>query len=271
MNEISGWLTQFFRDRTSTPLFPTFAWSWCVVNWRIIYITLFINHENIPPPFPNKIAYIENQLTLCSSLLWPFLITAFILVPGQWLANQTYSLSIHFQSQRLALKNKKINSNRMFTQNQVNEKMRVQQEINDRQAATIAEYSKTVEQAQANYNNLSSSNLAFKVINAQYGSVNRFADVTRQIAALGANEGQITVGNIELGGDPYPGFVKTLIVYYRNNGKDETVICLEGDTLMFTKGNAKVDDGEQSKNMKADLERSLKAIEEQKTENEKSI
>ena len=65
----------------------------------------------------------------------------------------------------------------------------------------------------------------WQVIRAQWGSGNRWADVTPRVRVLLSGNGMVQVNNQNLGGDPAPGADKTLVIEARN---------YQGQTRKFT-------------------------------------
>lgn len=79
------------KNRAISPFFWTFLLSWCAVNWKLVYILLFINEEYVSfeplkkegwIEYLSKIEYID-KLNLLNyiDLIWiPLLITLFVII-----------------------------------------------------------------------------------------------------------------------------------------------------------------------------------------------
>jgi hypothetical protein len=63
----------------------------------------------------------------------------------------------------------------------------------------------------------------WQVIRAQWGSGNRWADVTPRVRVLLSGNGMVQVNNQNMGGDPAPGGDKLLTVIYRVGGREQSL------------------------------------------------
>ncbi len=98
-------------DRLTSPLFGTLISTWCVWNWKILYLTAFVSEKMIKPS--TKIEYIVANYTNSNNLYWwPILSTAFLLLLMPFVSNGAYWLSITFDKwkydQKLEVDSKKL-------------------------------------------------------------------------------------------------------------------------------------------------------------------
>ena len=75
-------------ERASSPLFGTFFASWPVINWKIIYLTLFVSESNVSG---SKIDYILNHYFDIKHLVtYPTISTLFVLIIVPFATNGSY-------------------------------------------------------------------------------------------------------------------------------------------------------------------------------------
>ncbi|WP_405201429.1 hypothetical protein [Dokdonia sp. LLG6352-1] len=90
-------------ERLVSPLFGTFLLSWCVWNWKIIYLTLFVDNEEVSG---NKIDFIiSNYYDNNDLLLWPAISTLILLVIYPFLAVGAYYVSLRFKKWKIDIRN----------------------------------------------------------------------------------------------------------------------------------------------------------------------
>jgi hypothetical protein len=95
ITELRKSINSILYQRVSSPLFGTLILSWVVWNWKIIYLTFFINAKEIKQ---NKIDYIVEKLSDTEFLIWYPLISAFILLTIiPFVSNGSYWLSLKFE------------------------------------------------------------------------------------------------------------------------------------------------------------------------------
>lgn len=89
-------------DRLSSPLFGAFLFSWCVWNWKIIYLTIFIDSKLVG----NKIDYIITNYSETSHLIYyPILSTIFLIFIYPLIATGTFWVSLKFENLKVSLRN----------------------------------------------------------------------------------------------------------------------------------------------------------------------
>jgi hypothetical protein len=72
----------------------------------------------------------------------------------------------------------------------------------------------------------------YRILRAEYGADNRWADVTQQLRRIASSDATFRMGNSTFGIDPAPGVVKTLRIVARRPGeRDRTFEYREGSTV----------------------------------------
>lgn len=95
-------------ERTTSPLFGTFFFSWIVWNWKIILVVFFtatkdLKLNNTPT---TKFQYIESKLIHWDiGLVFPLISTLLILTLYSWLALLSYRLWLYFDNEKNRAKN----------------------------------------------------------------------------------------------------------------------------------------------------------------------
>ena len=104
LNHIKRSFDDILRERTTSPLFGTLIVSWCIFNWKIIYITLFVSESKMSI---TKIAYIVNYCSNPYNLyLYPLVSTVFLLTIIPFLNNGSYFLKLKFDNWRIKIKHR---------------------------------------------------------------------------------------------------------------------------------------------------------------------
>src|SRR3989304_2265038 len=102
-------------ERVTNPLFGTFALSWSVSNWKIIYVSLFVGYESIKPL--NKLDYLLSFYPWSCSFTEPydflffwtlsklvfipaFVTAAFIWWPIPILVKKAYKIHITYKTEK---------------------------------------------------------------------------------------------------------------------------------------------------------------------------
>jgi len=103
INELRKSINSILYQRVSSPLFGTIILSWIVWNWKIIYLTFFINAKEIEL---NKIEYISTKLNDLNHLIWYPLVSAILLLTIiPFVSNGAYWLSLKFDKWKVDKKN----------------------------------------------------------------------------------------------------------------------------------------------------------------------
>jgi hypothetical protein len=103
ITELRKSINSILYQRVSSPLFGTLILSWIVWNWKIIYLTFFINSKEIEL---NKIEYISTKLNDPNLLIWYPLVSAILLLTIiPFVSNGAYWLSLKFDKWKVNQKN----------------------------------------------------------------------------------------------------------------------------------------------------------------------
>jgi hypothetical protein len=97
-------INSILYERTTSPLFGTFFFSWIVWNWKIILVLFFTESSELGMA---KFEYIDTcLLSLWVSLINPIISTALILTLYSWLSEKAYILWLYFNKRKNDQKNK---------------------------------------------------------------------------------------------------------------------------------------------------------------------
>ncbi|MEG2099957.1 MAG: hypothetical protein RRY99_00445 [Flavobacterium sp.] len=94
---------QIIYERTTSPFYGSFIVSWCLWNWKIIYLTFFVSQDKIDS---NKIDYIATNFSAFENIfIFPLLSSIFIITLVPFITNGAYWLSLKFNKWRVDQKN----------------------------------------------------------------------------------------------------------------------------------------------------------------------
>lgn len=97
-------INSILYERVASPFYGTLIVTWSAWNWKIIYLTLFVDAEQIST---TKIDFIvANYNDLNNLTLYPILSTACLLTLMPFVSNGAYWLDLKFKTWRLNQKNK---------------------------------------------------------------------------------------------------------------------------------------------------------------------
>lgn len=103
IDEFKKSISSILYERTTSPLFGTFLFSWIVWNWKIVLVLFFTNTKELKT---TKFEYIDsNLLNIYDGLIYPIISTILILTVYSWLAEQAYRLWLYFDKRKNDHKN----------------------------------------------------------------------------------------------------------------------------------------------------------------------
>lgn len=103
IDEVKKSISATLYERTTSPLFGTFFFSWCVWNWKIVVALFFTTNAELKT---TKFEYIDNNLlNIYDGLIFPIISTLLILTLYSWLSEQAYKLWLIFDKRKNDYKN----------------------------------------------------------------------------------------------------------------------------------------------------------------------
>jgi hypothetical protein len=92
-------LAEVVNERVASPFYGTFIITWCIWNWKIIYLTVFVDQELIKPL--TKIQYIEQHYSWWLYVFALPMASTLVLIAGApYVVNIAYKIHLRFESQR---------------------------------------------------------------------------------------------------------------------------------------------------------------------------
>lgn len=103
INDIKKSLNNILNERITSPFFGTFAISWIIWNWKILYATFFISESKLEE---DKITYIvENFSDINYLITYPFISTVILIVLVPFITNGAYWVSLLFNQWKINKRN----------------------------------------------------------------------------------------------------------------------------------------------------------------------
>lgn len=103
LDDIRKSISSTLYEKTTSPLFGTFLFSWILWNWKIIIVLFFTASYELEI---TKFEYIDiNLLNILEGLLYPFISTLIILTIYSALSVQAYRLWLYFDKLKSKYKN----------------------------------------------------------------------------------------------------------------------------------------------------------------------
>jgi hypothetical protein len=259
-------INSILHERTATPMYTTFAISWALWNWKVIYFTLFISEETLPKGI-TKLQHVEVMLDWSNGFWLPLLSTVAFIFFLPHFAILTYKQSVDFRAQRIQDKSDIIDKNRRFTRDESDairtdalERIAEIEKENVTLRSSRSRISDEHEQLKKDIQNIKSDALKFSVTYAWYGSgpvgTSAGEQVKNSLNSKIVNETELTfVVNIDTFEikDPAPNYWKGLVMAYQVNGHTYALRAIEGDRVSIKTStigpDVNITNGDRSKNM----------------------
>lgn len=96
-------INSILYERLASPFWFLLFSSWCIWNWKSLYITFFVSEEFLKS---NKLDYILNNLnpSISTTLIYPLISTVVLLTFGEWINNIAYKVYMCFKKRRREIK-----------------------------------------------------------------------------------------------------------------------------------------------------------------------
>ncbi|MDP5198565.1 hypothetical protein [Flavobacterium sp. DG2-3] len=103
IDEIKKSINSIFEERVSSPFYGTLITSWLIWNWKIVYLTFFVDQDKLKG---TKIDFIMNNYNDIWDLIYfPLISTVILLTVIPFLTNGAYWLDLKFTTWRINQKN----------------------------------------------------------------------------------------------------------------------------------------------------------------------
>jgi hypothetical protein len=229
-------IDKLIRDRASSPLFSTLTITWLIWNWKIVYLTLFINSSQITPS--NKIDFIlSNYAGWWYNLAFPVVSTVFLLLVVPYAENWIYGRYLYFKTARRTMKDDSESKARLS----IEESNRIREENSN----LIEEHRKELSRKEDVIKSLNGTLQEYEVqkrklriFYAGYGKLpaDGFKEVTNdlnsELEKSTNNSLRFSVENNAFTvGDPAPNKTKDFLIVFEANGVVRQVTAKEHDTF----------------------------------------
>jgi len=185
IDEIKKSISATLYERTTSPLFGTFLFSWILWNWKIILVLFATNSQELET---TKFEYIENNLLNYSSgIIYPVASTILILTLYAWLAEKAYQLWLYFDKRKLDLKNE-IEKNKLLT---LDQSIKLRLEISKKEESfdnLLKEKEKLIQVLRAENSELLKQNSQNEIINTSDVKEDFNQDYSDEIRSFFKNE-----------------------------------------------------------------------------------
>ncbi len=103
LSELRKSFNSILYERVASPLYGTIIVTWIIWNWKILYLTFFVDESNIPG---TKIDYIiHNYSDQCTLIWFPLFSSILLILIVPFIANGAFWVSLKFQIWRSDKKN----------------------------------------------------------------------------------------------------------------------------------------------------------------------
>ncbi|TMU57119.1 hypothetical protein [Flagellimonas algicola] len=157
--EIKKSINSILYERVSSPLFGTFIVSWLIWNWRIVYLTFFVDSDKIEL---NKVDFILKNYNQVEFLVWyPLISTVILITIIPFISNGAYWLNLRFSQWKID--QKKIIEKKQLLSIEQSIKLREQfSDMEKRFDNLLSEKNDEIKQLELTIDDLRESNERFK-------------------------------------------------------------------------------------------------------------
>lgn len=98
IKEFGNSINKILNERLTSPFYGSLIVSWLLINWKIVYLTLFVDSSEIDS---NKIDYIlSNYSSYWSVFIFPIVSAIVLITVMPFVTYYAYSLSLYFADKR---------------------------------------------------------------------------------------------------------------------------------------------------------------------------
>ena len=244
-NEYKKSARSVFEERISSPFYGAFLFSWLVLNWKIVYLTIFVNQDIIEPL--TKIEYIqENYINIYTLIILPLLSSGLLIVVVPFISNKLFQVHLYYENDRRKRKEKYDSQQRLTIEQtssirtEMVEQSAKYERILDRNKTEqlvdkeqINKLSERIKHLEFTIGDEDARRKRFSILQALYGKPNASADVTETIRQFLENGERFEISNKNMGSDPFPGKQKDLWIVYQKDGQVKSFFSQEYYTLQL--------------------------------------
>jgi len=126
-SELKNSINQILNERITSPFFGTLIVSWLIINWKIVYLTLFVSESELSD---NKINYIIDNFSKIETLVYyPILSTIILITVIPLISNGSYWINLTYKQWRIDKKHK-IEKKQLLT---IEQSLFIRQELKDKE------------------------------------------------------------------------------------------------------------------------------------------
>lgn len=121
-------IDRILHDRLTSPFWGAFMLSWLIWNWRIPYVSIFVDQDKLPG---TRIDYIVSAINWKDAGLWPFLSAIGIILIAPLLTNGAYWVYIRYEQWKVEQKSQVDKKRRLTIEESVKLKSMLHQQEED--------------------------------------------------------------------------------------------------------------------------------------------
>lgn len=123
LKEFGNSINKILNERLTSPFYGTLIVTWLIINWKIVYLTLFVDSNEIDG---TKLDFIIKNYSESSNVFWyPILVTILLITVFPFITYLAYWANLYFTDLRKNRKNE-VEKNQVLT---VEQSLRIKTEI----------------------------------------------------------------------------------------------------------------------------------------------